>query len=122
MLIQHIGTAGALQTPRCILTALAALLATTATLAQPPTSPAQPGYKSVFDGYQAYSDEKLVAWKAANDKLARTRGGRTSTPEASTAEPVPTTATTPTSGRVAAPPIDHSSHSSRSDSTGQVKP
>ena len=33
-------------------------------------------YKSAFEGYQAYSDDPVVNWKAANDDVARIGGWR----------------------------------------------
>ncbi len=33
-------------------------------------------FKSAFEGYQAYSDDKMTNWKAANDEVARIGGWR----------------------------------------------
>ena len=33
-------------------------------------------FKSAFEGYQAYSDDKMTSWKAANDEVARIGGWR----------------------------------------------
>jgi hypothetical protein len=33
-------------------------------------------YKSAFERYQAYSDDPIVNWKAANDEVARIGGWR----------------------------------------------
>ena len=51
-------------------------------------------YRSAFEGYQPYTDEKIVSWKAANDVTAQIGGWRAYAKEASeTSESVP--ATTP---------------------------
>ena len=39
-------------------------------------APAPTPYKSAFEGYQAYSDDPMVNWKAANDDVARIGGWR----------------------------------------------
>ncbi len=33
-------------------------------------------HKSAFDGYKAYSDDKMTSWKAANEDVARIGGWR----------------------------------------------
>ena len=33
-------------------------------------------FKSAFEGYQAYSDDKMSNWRAANDEVARIGGWR----------------------------------------------
>ena len=43
--------------------------------AVPPAATPVP-YKSAFEGYQAYSDDKMTNWKAANDEVARIGGWR----------------------------------------------
>jgi len=42
----------------------------------PAATPAPTPYRSTFEGYQAYSDDKLTNWKAANDEVARIGGWR----------------------------------------------
>ncbi|MDB5931664.1 MAG: hypothetical protein JWR60_3371, partial [Polaromonas sp.] len=37
---------------------------------------APPGYRSAFEGYRPYTDEKTVNWKEANDTAARIGGWR----------------------------------------------
>ena len=55
--------------------------AQTAPPAMPPAATPAP-YKSAFDGYQTYSDDKMINWKAANDEVARIGGWRESVPNA----------------------------------------
>ena len=47
-------------------------------LAAPPAAaaPAPAPFKSAFEGYRAYSDDKMTDWKAANDEVARIGGWR----------------------------------------------
>jgi hypothetical protein len=33
-------------------------------------------FRSAFDGYQSYTDEKIINWKEANDRVGRTGGWR----------------------------------------------
>ena len=68
----------------------AALVLLTATLgsaqvsAQTSTdSPAPPVYRSALEGYQPYTDEKIVNWKEANDNTGRIGGWREYAKEAS---------------------------------------
>ena len=61
------------------------------------TPPAKPGvspvpYKSAFEGYQAYSDDKMTHWKAANDEVARIGGWREYAKQAQQPENTPTKA------------------------------
>ena len=44
---------------------------------------APPPYRSAFEGYQRYTDEKTVNWKEANDATARIGGWREYAKEAS---------------------------------------
>ena len=46
-------------------------------------SPAPPAYRSAFEGYQPYTDEKIVNWKEANDNAGRIGGWREYAKEAS---------------------------------------
>ena len=97
--------------PLVTLALLAASLGTMQARAQAPaTSPAQPGpaamaeaappgYRSSFEGYQPYSDEKIVNWKQANDTTGQIGGWRAYAKEASqdtsldgTAKPATSTA------------------------------
>lgn len=50
--------------------------------AQPASKP--PTFQSAFEGYQSYTDDKTVDWKAANDTTARIGGWRAYAKEAST--------------------------------------
>ena len=58
------------------------------TAAQTPATPAPPAFKSAFEGYQPYTDDKTVSWKDANETTARVGGWRAYAKEASRAEPV----------------------------------
>ena len=100
--------------PLATLALLAASLGTTQASAQAPasaTAPAQQpgpaalaeaallGYHSAFEGYQRYSDEKIVNWKQANDTTGQIGGWRAYAQEASqdqsldgTAKPATSTA------------------------------
>ena len=40
-------------------------------------------YRSAFEGYQPYSDEKIVSWKQANDTVGQIGGWRAYAKEAS---------------------------------------
>ena len=58
-------------------------------------------YKSAFEGFQAYTEEKTANWKEANDTTARIGGWRAYAKEAAqpavtpAPAPVPATPTTP---------------------------
>ena len=53
-------------------------------------TPATPAaYRSAFEGYQPYTDEKIVNWKEANDTVGRIGGWREYAKEASRPEPEP---------------------------------
>ena len=45
--------------------------------------PAPPPYRSALEGYQPYTDEKIVNWKEANDNTGRIGGWREYAKEAS---------------------------------------
>lgn len=47
---------------------------------------AVPAYRSAFEGYQRYTEEKTVNWKDANDATARIGGWRAYAKEASEAQ------------------------------------
>ena len=88
-------------TPAALLL-LAASLGNSQVSAQTSTdSPAPPPYRSVLEGYQPYTDEKIVNWKEANDNAGRIGGwreyakeaGEAQTPEVA-ARPVPDAAPT----------------------------
>jgi len=60
---------------------------------------APPAYRSALEGYQRYSDEKIVNWKEANDTTGHIGGWRVYAKEASqdpspdgAAKPAPSTA------------------------------
>ena len=81
---------------------LAASLGTAQVSAQTSAdSPAPPAYRSALEGYQPYTDEKIVNWKEANDNTGRIGGwreyakeaGEAQTPEVA-ARPVPDAAPT----------------------------
>ena len=64
--------------------------------AVPPTQPASlPAFQSAFEGYQPYTDDQTVDWKAANDTTARIGGWRAYAKEAAApaVEPSPASAT-----------------------------
>lgn len=65
--------------------------AQTAPPAMPPASTPVP-YKSAFEGYQAYGDDKMTNWKAANDEVARIGGWREYARQAQQPENTPTKA------------------------------
>lgn len=82
--------------------------------AQPalPTSPAAPAvaadtvplpYRSAFEGYQHYSDEKIADWKQANDTTGQIGGWRAYAREASQ-DPSPDGAAKPASSTAPAKP------------------
>ena len=48
-------------------------------------------FKSAFDGYQAYTDDKMTGWKAANDEVARIGGWREYAKQAQQPENTPAT-------------------------------
>ena len=63
--------------------------------------PAPPPYRSALEGYQPYTEEKIVNWKEANDNAGRIGGWREYAKEASesqtpevAARPVPDAAPT----------------------------
>lgn len=63
---------------------LAASLATAQAGAQTSAdAPAPPAYRSALEGYQIYTDEKIVSWKEANDNAGRIGGWREYAKEAS---------------------------------------
>lgn len=74
-------------------------LTSLAVQAQPAPQPAPkpPAFQSAFDGYQPYTDDKTVNWKAANDTTAQIGGWRAYAKEASApaAQPTPQTAAQP---------------------------
>lgn len=105
-----------LRAPLATLALLATSLGTMQASAQAPaTAPAQqpgpaalaegapPGYRSAFEGYQRYSDEKIVNWKQANDTTGQIGGWRAYAKEASQ-EPSPDSAARPASGTAPAKP------------------
>lgn len=60
-----------------------AAAATNVTPAASAEDAAPPGYRSAFEGYQRYTDEKTVNWKEANDAVGRIGGWRVYAKEAS---------------------------------------
>lgn len=69
--------------------------------AQTQTTPSSLAFKSAFEGYQPYTDDKTGNWKEANDTTARIGGWRAYAKEAAGSEPVksapPYTTTVPSS-------------------------
>ena len=57
----------------------------------PAATPAPTPYKSAFEGYQAYSDDPMVNWKAANEDVARIGGWREYAKQAQQPENTPAT-------------------------------
>ena len=55
------------------------------------TPPAPTRFKSALEGYQAYSDDKMTSWKAANDEVARIGGWREYAKQAQQPEDTPAT-------------------------------
>lgn len=45
-------------------------------------SPAPPEYRSAFEGYRPYTDEKTLSWKEANDSVGSIGGWRVYAKEA----------------------------------------
>ncbi len=64
--------------------------AQTAPPAVPPAATPVP-FKSAFEGYQAYSDDKMTNWKAANDEVARIGGWRAYAKQAQQPDNTPAT-------------------------------
>lgn len=64
---------------------------------------APPAYRSAFEGYQRYTEEKPVNWKEANDSVARIGGWRAYAKEASPSSP-PAASTESDSGSAPAKP------------------
>ena len=103
--------------PPAVLSALAMLAGSlwlAPASAQPalPASPAAPAaaddtaplpYRSAFEGYQRYSDEKIVNWKQANDTTGQIGGWRAYAKEASQ-DPSPDGAAKPESSIAPAKP------------------
>ncbi|HYW56620.1 MAG TPA: hypothetical protein VE934_06655 [Polaromonas sp.] len=69
--------------------------------AAPAAAPAP--YRSSFDGYQPYTDEKAVNWKEANDEVGRIGGWRAYAKEAQG----PAAQGTPAAGTAADPHAGH---------------
>ena len=87
---------------------LAAALWATGALAQPSPSPnltpapplseaAPASFKSATEGYQPYTDEATINWKAANDTVAQIGGWRAYAKEAAAATEAATPASKPAS-------------------------
>lgn len=65
--------------------ALAAVAQPTAPTAAPTAAASAPAFKSVFEGYQAFSDGKPMAWKQANETVHQRGGWRAYAQEAADA-------------------------------------
>lgn len=57
--------------------------------AQTQATPAPLAYKSAFEGYQPFTDDKTVGWKQANDNVARIGGWRAYAKQAQEADTQP---------------------------------
>lgn len=81
---------------------LSALSASAQTPPSPPpaTQAAPAAYRSAFEGYQAYRDEKIINWKEANNNVGHIGGWRAYAKEASP----------PPAPSVAAQPAPHAGH------------
>ena len=55
------------------------------------TQAAPAAFRSALEGYQPYTDEKIVPWKEANDNVGRIGGWRAYAKEAAQAAPGPQT-------------------------------
>jgi hypothetical protein len=64
-----------------------------ASAAHAQATPAPPAFKSAFEGYQPYTDEKVVNWKEANENVSRIGGWRAYAKEAAGAAPAEPPAT-----------------------------
>lgn len=66
--------------PRTAAATLAALAALSAWAQSNTTVPAEratpPEYRSVFEGYQRYSDQEIAPWRESNDTVGRIGGWR----------------------------------------------
>lgn len=80
-----------------------------------PLAPAR--YQSAFEGYQAYSDDKLLPWKESNDTVGKIGGWRVYAREAQGAQAAPATeagsATSPPAAGVPAAADPHAGHGKR---------
>ena len=86
----------------CSLASLLGMAAHAQPAAPPePLPTTQPlAFQSALQGYQRYTDDKIVNWKAANDTTARIGGWRAYAKEASApaATPAPAAAAVPATG------------------------
>lgn len=81
-----------------------AALNVAAQTATPAIPQATAPYRSAFEGYQAYSDDKLLDWKEANDTVGKIGGWRVYAREAQGAQPAPMTVPAGSSPPAAATP------------------
>lgn len=73
-------------------------------------------YQSAFDGYQTYSDDKVLSWKEANDTVGKIGGWRVYAREAQGALPAPAkepAARSAPAGAAPAGPDPHAGHGKR---------
>ncbi len=90
--------------------ALAGLVALAALSAGAQT-PAAPGpYQSAFEGYQAYSDDKVRPWKESNDTVGQIGGWRVYAREAQGGPPAPVSGPAGASPPAAAGPAAANPH------------
>lgn len=82
---------------RTLLTAITSITVVASHASAQTTVPASPTaaipvpFKSAFEGYQAYSDDKMTNWKAANDEVARIGGWRAYAKQAQQPDNTPAT-------------------------------
>ncbi|MBC7548004.1 MAG: hypothetical protein H7224_05090 [Polaromonas sp.] len=91
-------------TAACSIASLFGLAAQAQTAATANPSGPQPlAFQSALEGYQSYTDDKLVDWKAANETTARIGGWRAYAKEASAPAVAPAPAPAPALAPTTAP-------------------
>ena len=63
-----------------------------------PAPAAAPGWRSAFDGYQPFSDEKTLSWRQANDTVQSVGGWRAYAREAAQPASAAASASAPAKG------------------------
>lgn len=84
--------------------------------ARTPNDPVSLQFRSVFDGYQSFRDEKVGSWRDANDTVNRVGGWREYLKEAQRAEPTPSRTPSAVPGATPAPsskPDPHAGHGAK---------
>ena len=103
----------------------AAVLAQTAAQTVKPEAPADagtriatpPAFRSAFEGYQPYTDEKMVDWKQANDRVGEIGGWREYAREASQPDPVGSSSSGNAGARAAQPGANATGNPPKTGST-----